>query len=144
MAWSSAGTADTEGDTQLHSPFHETTRGETIPPQRWQEAAAQVHCVGFSWSVRCTCAKRIRLPWLEGQEVRSGSVVAETLLGGNTVRTSLYAFSFAVVRLHDQGAMTYWTICPHRVQRKIFLHTSHDSTTWDVRASVFLSCVCTV
>ena len=33
--------------------------------------------------------------------------------------------------------MTFWTICPHRVQRKIFEHTSRDSTTGDVKASVF-------
>ena len=33
--------------------------------------------------------------------------------------------------------MTCWTICPHRVQMKSFCHTSRDSTTGDVKASVF-------
>ena len=35
--------------------------------------------------------------------------------------------------------MTFWTTCPHRVQRKIFKHTSRDSTTGDVKASVICS-----
>ena len=33
--------------------------------------------------------------------------------------------------------MTFWTICPHRVQRKSSWNTSRDSTTGDVKASVF-------
>ena len=33
--------------------------------------------------------------------------------------------------------MTFWIICPHRVQKKSFQHTSRDSTTGDMKASVF-------
>ena len=44
-----------------------------------------------------------------------------------------------------EGTWTFWIICPHRVQRKSFQHTSRDSTTEDVKASVddiFLPSVC--
>ena len=33
--------------------------------------------------------------------------------------------------------MTYWTICPHRVQRKSSWNTNRDSKMEDVKASVF-------
>ena len=44
-----------------------------------------------------------QLVWIEGQEVRSGGFVAKTLLGGNTLWTSMDTFGCTTSRLHDQG-----------------------------------------
>ena len=45
--------------------------------------------------------------------------------------------SFTSAASEHRKDMTFWTICPHRVQRKSFQHTSRDSTKGDVKASVF-------
>ena len=53
---------------------------------------------------------------LEGQEVRSGGFVAKTLLGGNTLWTSLDTFGCTTSRLHDQKGR----LCEGKVSLKIF------------------------
>ena len=96
--------ADAEGElSEIRLSLRELV-GETIPLQRWQEAAAQIPSALVLDSRGVYDARaRISLSGLEGQEVRSGGVVAETLFGGNTVWTSMDSFSCTAGRLHDQG-----------------------------------------
>ena len=98
--------ADAEGELSYIRLSLREFVGETIPLQRWQEATAQIPSVLVldSRGVYDALARsESACLGFEGQEVRSGGVVAETLLGRNTVWTSMDTFSCAAGRLHDQG-----------------------------------------
>ena len=98
--------ADAEGELSYIRLSLRELVGETIPLQRWQEAAAQVPSalVLDSREVYDALA-RSESACLGLKDKRSGqeAFVAETLLFRNTVWTSMDAFSCAVGRLHDQG-----------------------------------------
>ena len=99
--------ADAEGELSYIRLSLRELVGETIPLQRWQEAAAQIlsALVLDSHGVNDALARSEAacLGLIEGEEVWSGGFVAKTLLGGNTVWTSMDTFSCTAGRLHDQG-----------------------------------------
>ena len=97
--------ADAEGELSYIRLSLRELLGETIPLQRWQEAAAQIPSVLVldSRGVYDALARsESACLGLKDNEVRSGGVVAETLFGGNTVWTSLDTFGGAIGRLYDQ------------------------------------------
>ena len=98
--------ADAEGELSYIRLSLRELVGETIPLQRWQEATAQIPSVlvldsrgVYDALARSESACR----GFKGQEVTSGGFVTKTLLGGNTVWTSLDTFGCTIGRLHDQG-----------------------------------------
>ena len=97
--------ADAEGELSYIRLSLRELVGETIPLQRWQETAAQIPSalVLDSRGVYDALARsESACLGLKGQEVRSGGFVAKTLLGGNTVWTSMDTFGCTAGRLHDQ------------------------------------------
>ena len=105
--------ADAEGELSYIRLSLRELVGETIPLQQWQEAAAQIPSVLVldSRGVYDALA-RSESACLGLKDKRSGleGFVVKTLLGGNTLWTSMDTFGCTTSRLHDQGDCRAWVL----------------------------------
>ena len=166
--------ADPEGELSYIRLSLRELLGETIPLQRWQEAAALIPsvlvldyrgvydalarsesaCLGLKDKRSGLEALSLKRSLVETQCGLRWTHSAAQLADCMTKRDEEAQKPFELLKrrgwkwrlVYDPSFtseserrrdMMYWIICPRRMQRKSSLNTSRDSTTEDVKASVF-------